>query len=62
MHLMDKKYIIDLIGNENITIVDAMSKIDKNAKGILFIVDEQFHLKGCISDGDIRRWKTANMR
>lgn len=53
---MDKKNIIDLVGNESITIVDAMTKIDKNAKGILFIVDEQFHLKGCISDGDIRRW------
>lgn len=47
-----KKYI----GSELLSIVDAMERIDDNAKGILFIVDEQEHLIGCLTDGDIRRW------
>lgn len=38
------------------SVVDAMAKIDLNAKGILFIEDESGMLHGCISDGDIRRW------
>ena len=38
------------------SIVEAMSKIDKNAKGILYIVDETRHLLGSVTDGDIRRW------
>lgn len=37
-------------------IVDAMEMIDKNARGILFVVSECDELIGCISDGDIRRW------
>ena len=37
--------------------------IDKNAKGILFVVDEVCVLKGCLTDGDIRRWliKTGDL-
>ena len=46
----------DLLGNEKMTIVDAMSKIDNSGKGILFITDENSILKGCVTDGDIRRW------
>ena len=38
------------------TVVDAMGQIDQNAKGILFVVDENKCLQGCITDGDIRRW------
>ncbi len=38
------------------SIVDAMAKIDVNAKGILFIADNAGVLSGCITDGDIRRW------
>lgn len=44
------------VGESNITIVDAMARIDANAKGILFIVDQNNVLIGCITDGDIRRW------
>lgn len=45
------------------TVVDAMQKIDKNAKGILFVVDEEERLCGSLTDGDVRRWliKTGNM-
>ena len=61
---MHKEGIAKFIGNQNITIVDAMEKIDNNAKGILFLQDEDGRLAGCITDGDIRRWliKTGNLK
>lgn len=45
------------------SLVDVMEKIDNNAKGILFITDDNNSLVGCITDGDIRRWliKTGNI-
>lgn len=47
----------------DISIVEAMQKIDQNSKGILFVVDNSGILLGCLTDGDIRRWiiKTANL-
>lgn len=39
-----------------ITVVEAMKQIDKGARGILFIVDGEERLIGCVTDGDIRRW------
>lgn len=45
-----------LIGKENLTISEAMQKIDGNTYGILFLVDEGGILLGCITDGDIRRF------
>ncbi|MBR1598332.1 MAG: nucleotidyltransferase family protein [Lachnospiraceae bacterium] len=49
---------------QDAVIVEAMQKIDDNAKGILFVVDESEHLVGVITDGDIRRWliRTGNLR
>lgn len=44
------------ICKETVNIVDAMSQIDKNAKGILFVVDDNERLVGTLTDGDIRRW------
>lgn len=44
-----------LIGNTSLSLSEAMQAIDKNAKGILFIVDENRRLAACITDGDIRR-------
>lgn len=44
------------IGISDISIVDSMARIDANAKGILFIVNQDKELIGCITDGDIRRW------
>ena len=45
------------------TVVEAMQKIDTNAKGILFIVDHQGKIAGVVTDGDIRRWliKTGDL-
>lgn len=53
---MNKDRISRFVGNSSLTVVDAMEKIDANAKGILFIVDNNRELIGCVTDGDIRRW------
>lgn len=53
---MDAERINKFIGQESLTIVDAMGKIDSNAKGILFIEDKENKLIGSLTDGDIRRW------
>jgi dTDP-glucose pyrophosphorylase/CBS domain-containing protein len=37
------------------SIRDAMVSIDRNAGGIVFVVDEEQHLLGTVSDGDVRR-------
>lgn len=38
------------------TIIDAMKKIDANARGVVYVVNVSFKLCGCLTDGDIRRW------
>ena len=43
------------IGSESILLSDAMQRIDNNASGILFVVDGDGRLVGCVTDGDIRR-------
>lgn len=45
------------------TVIEALQKIDSNAKGLLFITDSQNQLEGVITDGDVRRWliKTGNL-
>ncbi|MBC5712649.1 nucleotidyltransferase family protein [Roseburia sp. BX1005] len=44
-----------LISPDN-TVVEAMQKIDSNARGILFVVGANRKLSGVVTDGDIRRW------
>lgn len=45
-----------LIGSENLSVLQTMQTIDKNAIGILFILNEDSKLLGCVTDGDIRRF------
>lgn len=47
----------------DITVVEAMTKIDANGKGIVFVVDQDLCLIGSVTDGDIRRGliKTGNL-
>lgn len=61
---MKQEYIQDFLIEEQNNVIDAMQKIDKNAKGIVFAVDEKNCLSGAVTDGDIRRWlmKTADMQ
>ena len=44
------------IGKSTVSLAEAMQHIDANGGGVLFLVDEQERLVGCISDGDIRRF------
>ena len=53
---MDNQEIKKFIGNESMTLSEAMQKIDNNANGILLIVNSKNKLVACISDGDIRRY------
>ncbi|MCX8059007.1 MAG: sugar phosphate nucleotidyltransferase [Spirochaetes bacterium] len=55
--------ILDLLVNKNTNIIDAMKILDKTAKKILFVVDENNKLIGSLTDGDIRRYilKTGSL-
>ncbi len=45
-----------LLGNTRQTLSETMQQIDKNSAGILFLVDDNNVILGCITDGDIRRY------
>ena len=47
------------IANADLTVSEAMQKIDAGASGILFLTDDRDVLVGCITDGDIRRFLLA---
>ncbi|WP_242830029.1 sugar phosphate nucleotidyltransferase [Butyrivibrio sp. XPD2002] len=47
------------IDKQSISISEAMSKINTNASGILFLIVETGVLSACITDGDIRRFLLA---
>ena len=51
--------INSLLGEVSMTVSEAMQSIDKNSCGILFLIDEQRKMAGCITDGDIRRFLLA---
>jgi len=45
-----------LLIDKSVVVKDAMRQLDKTAKKIVFIVDENQKLIGSLTDGDIRRW------
>lgn len=47
--------ITDYIVNKDATILQAMEKIDKNSKGIIYVATNEI-LEGVVTDGDIRRF------
>lgn len=53
---MIKEQLKGFLGVHTLNIVEAMEKIDANAHGILFVIDQKEKLLGTITDGDIRRW------
>ncbi len=53
---MNEKIIKDYLVRENLSVVDAMARIDSNKNKTLFVVDDEHHLLGSATDGDIRRW------
>lgn len=48
-----------LIGYDILTVSETMQRIDANNEGILFIINDNLSLIGCITDGDIRRFLLA---
>ena len=62
---MDTEQKNDFISALPLTVVEAMAKIDGHASvsGLIFIVDKNESLIGCVTDGDIRRWilKTGDL-
>ena len=53
---MDKTELQKLTGNDALTVAEAMQKIDNNSNGILFLLNQNNILIGCVTDGDIRRF------
>ncbi len=53
---MDKLEIQKYIASDQLSVSEAMQKIDRNATGILFLVNENMNLVGCMTDGDVRRY------
>lgn len=51
MELKMKEYLVD----KATSVLKTLEVIDRNARGIVFVVDERRRLIGSISDGDIRR-------
>ena len=51
--------IQDLFIKEDLNVKDALKELDKTAKKVLFVTEEEI-LKGIITDGDIRRWILKN--
>ena len=49
------------LGSVNLTVSEAMRRIDENSCGILFLTDDG-KLTGCVTDGDIRRFLLAGGR
>lgn len=62
--IMKIQQLMEFIISRDSTMVEALQKIDNNAKGILFVANEDRKLEGVITDGDIRRWliKTGNLQ
>lgn len=45
----------NILCNEKSSVREALSKINENGKGVVFVVDEDNMLKGIVTDGDVRR-------
>lgn len=60
---MQTKELSPFLIRKSATVVEALQKIDKNSKGLLFIAGEANRLEGVITDGDVRRWliKTGDL-
>ena len=59
-----KRELNEFLIREDVSVVDAMQAIDRNMRGLVFVVDDNLVLKGTLSDGDIRRWiiKTGDVK
>ena len=53
---MNAEQLTSFVISPDGTVVEAMQKIDTNARGILLVTDQERKLCGVLTDGDIRRW------
>lgn len=53
---MDKQILEKFIAFDVDSLVSAMKKIDSNTLGLVYVVDKNNVLVGCLTDGDARRW------
>ena len=53
---MDNQELQKFKVEKGLTVSEVMRKIDMNTAGIVFLVDQDGVLTGCITDGDIRRY------
>ena len=53
---MNTEQLMTFMISPDSTVVEAMEHIDRNARGILFVVEDHKRLVGVVTDGDIRRW------
>lgn len=53
---MKTEQLMTFLISPDSTVVEAMQRIDRNARGILFVTDGHQKLMGVVTDGDIRRW------
>jgi sialic acid synthase SpsE/endonuclease IV len=42
------------------SILECLQKIEKNKRGVIFVVEYDNTIKGIVSDGDLRRWLTTS--
>ncbi|MBQ1615828.1 MAG: NTP transferase domain-containing protein, partial [Ruminococcus sp.] len=56
---MDNQEFQKFIGTCDLSVAEAMRKIDINSYGILFLADEQTKLQYSLTDGDVRRFLLA---
>lgn len=56
---MNNLSLASLLGESSLSLAEVMKIMDKNANGILFLVDENNTLLASITDGDIRRFLLA---
>ncbi len=59
---MDKNEIQKYLGRNDLSLSKAMQTMDANAMGILFLVDKDLNLTGCLTDGDVRRFLLSGGR
>ena len=45
-----------LVVNKKSSLKDALRSIDKNAKGLVFVINNTGRMVGILTDGDVRRW------
>ena len=54
--------VANFIANQDITVSEAMQKLDANSGGTLFLTDTDEKLVACVTDGDIRRYLLSGGR